>query len=109
AHSGNPYLPRPPPVSRHRRGLRRGWMSVAEEAHRIYLAEHPRRAGPALFLDRDGTLIEDSGYVSDPDSVRLIPGAAGALLRFYEAGYALVVVTSQSGIGRGYYRWRDYE
>jgi D-glycero-D-manno-heptose 1,7-bisphosphate phosphatase len=64
---------------------------------------------PGLFLDRDGTLIEDPGYVSDPAEVRLIPGVPAALKRFREAGYALVVVTNQSGIGRGYYTWDDYE
>jgi D-glycero-D-manno-heptose 1,7-bisphosphate phosphatase len=82
---------------------------LAEAPHRIYLAEKPLRRCPALFLDRDGTLIEDAGYIADPERVRLIPGVAGALRRFRAAGYALVVVTNQSGIGRGLYRWRDYE
>ena len=77
--------------------------------HRFRLADSPRRDGPALFLDRDGTLIEDPGYISDPDDVRLIDGVTGALRRFRDAGYALVVVTNQSGIGRGLYGWDDYE
>jgi D-glycero-D-manno-heptose 1,7-bisphosphate phosphatase len=82
---------------------------LAAAPHRVYLAETPMRACPALFLDRDGTLIEDPGYIADPHDVRLIGGVAGTLRDFHAAGYALIVVTNQSGIGRGLYRWRDYE
>ncbi|MEO1200143.1 MAG: HAD-IIIA family hydrolase [Pseudomonadota bacterium] len=60
---------------------------------------------PALFLDRDGTMIEDPGYLSDPSGIRLIDGAIDAARRFHDAGYVLVVVTNQSGIGRGLYDW----
>jgi histidinol-phosphate phosphatase family protein len=56
---------------------------------------------PALFLDRDGTLVEDVGYPRDPTAVRLLPGAAEALRRVAEAGFALVIVSNQSGVGRG--------
>jgi len=55
----------------------------------------------AIFLDRDGTLIVDAGYPNDPEQVQLIPGAAEALLTFVNAGYLLVVISNQSGIGRG--------
>jgi D-glycero-D-manno-heptose 1,7-bisphosphate phosphatase len=82
---------------------------VAGEPHRITLAEKPLRNCPGLFLDRDGTLMEDPGYVSHLDQVRLIPGIAATLKRFREAGYALVIVTNQSGIGRGLYTWDDYD
>jgi histidinol-phosphate phosphatase family protein len=54
----------------------------------------------ALLLDRDGTLIEDPGYLADPALVRLIPGAAEALRRL-QGRFALVVVSNQSGVGRG--------
>ena len=57
---------------------------------------------PAVFLDRDGTLIEDSGYLREPGQVCLLPGAAKALREFREAGFKLVVVTNQSGVARGY-------
>jgi D-glycero-D-manno-heptose 1,7-bisphosphate phosphatase len=57
------------------------------------------RAG--VFLDRDGTLIDDVGYISDPEDVRLVPGAAEALRALRDDGFALVVVSNQSGIGRG--------
>mgnify|MGYP005867182629 CR=1 FL=1 len=82
---------------------------VADGMHRLRLGEAPRRGCPALFLDRDGTLIEDHGYVSRPQDVVIIPSAVAALRRFRDAGYALVIVTNQSGIGRGLYRWNDYE
>ena len=55
----------------------------------------------AVFLDRDGTLIDDVGYLSDPEDVRLVPGAADALRALRGDGLALVVVSNQSGIGRG--------
>lgn len=82
---------------------------MAAEPHRITLSEKPLRNCPGLFLDRDGTLMEDPGYVSHPDQVRLVPGVPAALKRFRAAGYALVVVTNQSGIGRGLYTWDDYD
>lgn len=56
---------------------------------------------PAVFFDRDGTLIEDAGYLSDPAGVRLLAGVGPALRRLSEAGFALVVVSNQSGVGRG--------
>jgi D-glycero-D-manno-heptose 1,7-bisphosphate phosphatase len=55
----------------------------------------------AVFLDRDGTVIHDSGYLGDADSVRLLPGAAEALAALQRKGFAPVVVSNQSGIGRG--------
>lgn len=55
----------------------------------------------AVFLDRDGTLIDDIGYISDPEDVRLVPGAADALRGLRDAGFRLVVVSNQSGLGRG--------
>ena len=63
---------------------------------------------PAVFLDRDGTLIQEAHYLADPDHVRLVPGAVGALERLRAAGYALVLVTNQSGIARGIYSAEDY-
>ena len=56
---------------------------------------------PAVFLDRDNTLIEDLGYSAEPERVRLLPGAAEAVRQLNQAGYKVVVVTNQSGIARG--------
>lgn len=58
---------------------------------------------PALFLDRDGALIEEREYLCDPEQVVLFPEAIPALTRFRDAGWALVLVTNQSGVGRGYF------
>ena len=58
---------------------------------------------PAVILDRDNTLIEDPGFVSSPDQVRLKPGASAALRELNGAGYPVVVVTNQSGVARGYF------
>ena len=59
-------------------------------------------AVPAVFLDRDGTIIADQDYPGDAEGVSLLPGAADAVARFNRAGLPVLVVTNQSGIGRGY-------
>ena len=51
-----------------------------------------------VFLDRDGLLVEDVGYLRDPSQVRLLPGVAGALQELRDAGFLLIVVTNQSAI-----------
>ncbi|PYJ81053.1 MAG: HAD family hydrolase [Verrucomicrobia bacterium] len=63
----------------------------------------------AVFLDRDGTLIEDRDYLSGPDQVVLFPGAAEALKRLQDAGFKLFIVTNQSGVGRGCFTMADVE
>lgn len=62
----------------------------------------------AVFLDRDGTLIEHVHYLSRADLVRIRPGVPAALRKLREAGFDLVLATNQSGIGRGYYGEEDY-
>jgi D-glycero-D-manno-heptose 1,7-bisphosphate phosphatase len=62
----------------------------------------------AAFLDRDGVINIDNGYVGQVERFRLIPGAAQGLKQLAEAGYLLVVVTNQSGIARGYYSAEDF-
>ncbi len=71
--------------------------------------EVQRMKAPEGFLDRDGTLMLEVGYCSKPADVHLIPGAASALRRLREAGYRIVIVTNQSGIGRGYYTDEDFQ
>ncbi len=61
----------------------------------------------AIFLDRDGTLIFDPGYLADPDGVRLLPGVPEALRRLRDASFLLVIVSNQSGIARGLYTADD--
>jgi D-glycero-D-manno-heptose 1,7-bisphosphate phosphatase len=64
---------------------------------------------PAIFLDRDGTLIEDVRYCKDPALVRVLPGVVDALRRLRAAGYRTVIITNQSAIGRGWMSIADYE
>lgn len=58
---------------------------------------------PFVLLDRDGTIIAEKNYLSDPAGVEILPGAAEGLKLLQQHGFGLVVVTNQSGIGRGYY------
>jgi D-glycero-D-manno-heptose 1,7-bisphosphate phosphatase len=69
--------------------------------------EPPRRR--AVFLDRDGTIIEDVGYLRDPDDARLLPGAADAIRLLKEHGFLVIVATNQSGIARGILSRNDYQ
>ncbi len=62
-----------------------------------------------VFLDRDGTLVRDTGYVHRLEDYALLPGAAEGLLRLQRAGFALAIVTNQSGIGRGLYTTEQFE
>jgi len=61
----------------------------------------------ALFLDRDGTLINDAHYLKDPDQLEIIESAGPALNQAKEVGYLLFLHTNQSGIARGFYGWED--
>lgn len=63
---------------------------------------------PAVFLDRDGTLMHDPGYIGDPALVQPFAGVAEALARLKSRGYKTVIVTNQSGIGRGYFSEADF-
>jgi len=62
----------------------------------------------AIFLDRDGTLMKDVGYCSRPDEVELLEGVSELLPRLKNAGFKLIIVTNQSGIGRGYFTEEDF-
>src|SRR3982751_4411516 len=64
---------------------------------------------PAVFLDRDGTLIEDRHYLRAPEQVVLFPGAPEALQKLRDAGLKLFIVSNQSGVGRGYFTLREVE
>jgi len=60
-----------------------------------------------LLIDRDGTLIAEKHYLSDPAGVEVLPGVAQAIRLFKDAGWGVVVVTNQAGVGRGYYSYED--
>src|SRR3954468_4016369 len=63
----------------------------------------------AVFLDRDGTLIEDRNYLSRPEDAVVFPGAGKALRRLCDAGFKLFIVSNQSGVGRGYFTLADVD
>jgi len=64
-------------------------------------------AKSAVFVDRDDTLIVDVGYCKDPDRIQLLPGVVEGLRKLSRAGIAIVVITNQSGIGRGFFTEDD--
>lgn len=83
-------------------------VEVLERACERALARHRGGAPrPAVFLDRDGTLVRETGYLSDPGAVELLPGVGRALRNLVEADVPLVVVSNQSGVGRGMFTARD--
>jgi D-glycero-D-manno-heptose 1,7-bisphosphate phosphatase len=68
----------------------------------------PAAPGPVLFLDRDGVLIEDRGYVGSAQATRVYPDAAAAVAAARALGYRVAIVTNQSGIARGFYDWTGF-
>ncbi|MBK5956886.1 hypothetical protein CCR97_01460 [Rhodoplanes elegans] len=64
---------------------------------------------PALFLDRDGVVVEETHYLSEPAKVRLLDGAARVIAWCNARGLPVVLVTNQAGIARGYFGWREFE
>jgi D-glycero-D-manno-heptose 1,7-bisphosphate phosphatase len=68
----------------------------------------PEESWPAVFLDRDGTLMRDADYCANPKDVEVFPEARQALRRLKDKGYKLVIITNQSGIGRGYFDETEY-
>lgn len=77
------------------------WASVSDDV------KHARR--PALFLDRDGVVVVERFYLARPEDVTLVPGAAETIAAFNEVKIAVVLVTNQSGVARGYFSWQDFE
>lgn len=68
-----------------------------------------REGRPVVFVDRDGTVIREREYLSDPGAVELLPGAVEGLRVFQDAGRLVVIVTNQSGIARGLFGPAEYE
>jgi D-glycero-D-manno-heptose 1,7-bisphosphate phosphatase len=63
---------------------------------------------PAVFIDRDGTIMEDTDYCSRAEDVRIFPGVPDALRRLKTRGFKLIIITNQSGIGRGLFTLEQY-
>jgi len=84
-------------------------MSRLSLEQRLVLRAPYRIPQPALFLDRDGVLIEDRHHLCDPDQVELCPGALSLVNHARQQGWPVVVITNQGGIARGYFAWDAYE
>src|SRR5437867_8503125 len=63
---------------------------------------------PAVFIDRDGTIMQDADYCSDPQQVKIFPRVAEALRRLKSKGFKVIIITNQSGIGRGLFTIQQY-
>jgi heptosyltransferase-2 len=100
----SPCLFRECPID-HRCMRRLGVERVLREVLEVFDARagagRPATGWPAAFLDRDGTIIEDLGYLGDPGRIQFIPGAIEALQALRRAGFRLVVITNQAGVARG--------
>lgn len=83
------------------------WRQFSEEKRNFHAMGPLRR--PALFLDRDGVVLEYREYPKDIREVKLTPGISDLLLRAHQKNMTVVVVTNQSGLGRGYYDWQAYD
>ena len=92
-----------------RRGREEGEAAVLPASSPPRLVSSSPSLRPAVFLDRDGTLNEDAGYVHRAESVVWIPGALEAVARLNAAGFVVVVVTNQAGVARGLYTEADVE
>ena len=68
----------------------------------------PTKKFRAVFVDRDGTLMHDADYCSDPKQVQVFQGAPEALRRLRDKNYKLIIITNQSGIGRGFFTVEQY-
>ena len=64
---------------------------------------------PAVFLDRDGVVLEDTGYLCRVEDMRYVAGATESIGALNRAGIPVVMVTNQAGVGRGYYNWAEFE
>jgi D-glycero-D-manno-heptose 1,7-bisphosphate phosphatase len=71
--------------------------------------QRPSRGRAALFLDRDGVVVEETGYLRRVDDIILIPGATEVISAANKRGIPVIMVTNQSGIGRGYYGWSEFK
>jgi histidinol-phosphate phosphatase family protein len=78
------------------------------ESQEVYPMQGQREAG-ALFLDRDGVMIEDVDYIRDPNLVKIRPDVKEAIVEARNRNMRVIVITNQSGIGRGTISWHDYD
>ena len=83
-------------------------IELRNENHKILLKDAFKlnlKKKPAIFFDRDGVIIEDTGYLSEPDYVKLLPGIKHLLTTSKKFGWNNIVITNQSGIARKFFKW----
>ena len=73
------------------------------------MVKNPSASGAAVFLDRDGTLNDDRGYLTSPDQLTLLPGVPEGIARLNDIGVLVIIVTNQSAIGRGLMTFEDLQ
>lgn len=73
------------------------------------ILRRPVAGRPTLFVDRDGALVKETGYLCRVDDIVLIPGAAETIIAANRRSVPVIMVTNQSGIGRGYYGWAEFK
>ncbi|HUQ94586.1 MAG TPA: HAD-IIIA family hydrolase [Bryobacteraceae bacterium] len=83
-------------------------MNLDPAIHRCFRKTYPCPT-PAIFLDRDGVIVEEVGYLHRSEDIQLILPAAAAIAVFNHLNIPVVVVTNQAGIARGYYQWPDFK
>lgn len=81
---------------------------VEEQDRTVHLKRKPPKMQPAIFLDRDGTINLEIGYLSEPEKFELLPNVLTGLKKMQDLGYRLVIVTNQAGIGLGYFTKEDF-
>lgn len=81
---------------------------IEEQELTVHLKRQPPKMKPAIFLDRDGTINREIGYLSEPDKFELLPNALDGMKKMQDMGYRLVIVTNQPGIGLGYFSKEDF-
>jgi D-glycero-D-manno-heptose 1,7-bisphosphate phosphatase len=74
----------------------------------VHIERKPLKRSPAVFFDRDGTVIEEADYLHEPERVRFLPKALDGMKRFQDMGYRIALITNQPGIGIGYYSKEDF-
>jgi D-glycero-D-manno-heptose 1,7-bisphosphate phosphatase len=81
------------------------------DSHGVWcqILQRPAPGRPALFLDRDGAIVEDTGYLHRVEDIRIIPGAGKVIAAANRRSVPVIMVTNQSGIGRGYYGWAEFK
>jgi len=79
-----------------------------ERGGAVHVEPKPAKQSPAVFFDRDGTVIAEADYLHEPERIRILPNALEGMKRFQDMGYRIVMITNQPGIGIGYYSKEDF-